>query len=92
MIQKIGCILSGASRDTYTPHQRCKLLLFIDVHWAHNPKVVGSNPTPATNRKGHPMGGLFLLYGDWNHVRMVRLRQLKPVALGGGTWKERVPP
>jgi hypothetical protein len=38
------------------------------------------------------MGGLFLLYGDWNHVRMVRLRQLKPVALGGGTWKERVPP
>jgi len=53
MIQKIGCILSGASRDTYTPHQRCKLLLFIDVHWAHNPKVVGSNPTPSTNKKGH---------------------------------------
>ena len=89
MNRKLGCKFVGTSCDTYTPHYLCKSLFFMDIRWAHNPKVVGSNPTPATNRKGHPMGGLFLLYGDWNHVRMVRLRQLKPVALGGGTWKER---
>ena len=38
----------GASRDTYPPHSPCKLLLLQHFHWAHNPKVVGSNPTPAT--------------------------------------------
>ena len=26
---------------------------------AHNPKVVGSNPAPATNSKGHSLSGLF---------------------------------
>ena len=38
----------GASGDTYQPHSPYKLLLLQYFHWAHNPKVVGSNPAPAT--------------------------------------------
>ena len=28
----------------------CKLLLLITHRWAHNPKVAGSNPAPATKK------------------------------------------
>ena len=48
MNRKLGCKFVGTSCDTYTPHYLCKSLFFMDIRWAHNPKVVGSNPTPAT--------------------------------------------
>jgi len=51
----------GASGDTYQPHSPYKLLLLQYFHWAHNPKVVGSNPTPATMKKVTSKGGLFYL-------------------------------
>ena len=38
------------------------------ARWAHNPKVVGSNPAPATKR-GSPFGGSHLLYARHRHVR-----------------------
>ena len=31
------------------------------ARWAHNPKVVGSNPAPATKR-GSPFGGSLIFY------------------------------
>ena len=37
------------------------------ARWAHNPKVVGSNPTPAT--KGNPsakLKGFFIFTNEWN--------------------------
>ena len=45
----------------------CAILAFPDAGWsspvarrAHNPKVVGSNPAPATNFQGKPVKGFFL--------------------------------
>ena len=32
------------------------------ARWAHNPKVVGSSPTPATRREKTDLFGLFLFY------------------------------
>ena len=32
------------------------------ARWAHNPKVVGSNPAPATKQEKSEMASLFLFY------------------------------
>ena len=48
------------------------------ARWAHNPKVVGSNPAPATKR-GSPFGGPLLLYTRHRHARRL-IRSGEPPA------------
>ena len=36
---------------TYLSQGMCKYLILLTFHRAHNPKVGGSNPSPATKRK-----------------------------------------
>ena len=38
---------------------------------AHNPEVVGSNPTPATKENTSPLGGVFSLLGDSVRTHMM---------------------
>ena len=38
---------------------------------AHNPKVVGSNPTPATSRKSRPSGRLFFISSVAVRLRII---------------------
>ena len=55
----------------------------MNVRWAHNPKVVGSNPTPATNKKGHSNRvAFFCMYGDWSQFLMVRSEVKLPACHG----------
>jgi len=59
--------LRDATCDTYPPHSPCKLLLLQYFRWAHNPKVVGSNPTPATPLSPC-QSGAYLFLGAFRHL------------------------